>query len=234
MEANTQDADCAFHALTREALEGYTIERVRAGGGTRPALLLLESQGQRAIVKDYAPTSWLVRTLVGPWLIGREERLYRSLEDIPGVPRLIGRLDRHALVVEHIDGRACSEYPDGSLPLEFFERLEAVVEGLHSRGIVHCDIKNRSNIVVTEDLQPYIVDFASAFSKDGRFSRLRRFAFEKFRVDDRRAVVKALIHVGRAWNESDAHFAFHHGPAERAVRVVRNAARRVFKFLAGS
>ena len=221
-----------FADLTRETMPDFVVAHIRAGGGTRPALLLVKDEDDYGIIKDYRPASWLLRALVGPWLIGREEHIYRVLEGVAGVPRLIGRLDHQALVVQRIDGRACSEYPDGSLPLEFFQRLEAVVEGIHARGVVHCDIKNRSNIVVTEDLDPYIVDFASAFTREGRFGLLRRFAFERFRIDDQRAVVKARLLVGRIWNEADERFAFHHGPGERAIRAVRNGARRLLKALA--
>lgn len=221
-----------FERLTRDTIQDYVVAQLRPGGGTQPALLVVEDGGHSAIVKDYLPAGRLLRALIGPWLIGREERIYRVLEGIPGVPRLVGRLDRHALVIERIEGRACSEYPDGSLPLEFFQRLETVVDGIHERGVVHCDIKNRSNIVVTEDLNPYIIDFASAFTREGRFGPIRRFAFDRFRVDDRRAVVKARLLVGRFWNEADERFAFHHGPAERAVRAVRNGARWLFRALA--
>jgi hypothetical protein len=194
-------------------------------------LLLVEDRGEKAVIKDYLPCGWLLRALVGPWLIRREEGIYRILEGASGVPRLIGRLDRHALVVEHIQGRACSEYAGGSLPLEFFQRLETVVNGLHERGVVHCDIKNRSNIVVAEGLEPYIIDFASAFTREGAHGLFRRFMFERFLIDDRRAVVKQRLLVGRLWNDEDERFAFHHGPAERVVRAIRNAARGFFKLL---
>ncbi|HUU53963.1 MAG TPA: hypothetical protein VMY87_03495 [Armatimonadota bacterium] len=228
-----QAQDLPFEGLTRTNIQDYLIACLRTGGGTRPALLLLQDGDRRAIVKDYLPASWLLRAVFGPWLIGREERLYHVLDGAPGVPQLIGRLDRHALLVEHIDGRACSEYPDGALPPEFFQRLEAVVNGIHARGVVHCDIKNRANIVVADEFEPYIVDFASAFTREGRFGPLRRFAFERFRLDDRRAVVKARLLVGGIGNEADERFAFHHGPAERAIRALRNAARWLFKALAG-
>jgi len=224
---------CAFEQLTRETLPQFLVEQLRPGGGSRPALLLIEDRGQRAVVKDYLPSGWLLRAVVGRWLIGREARHYRMLDGARGVPRLIRRLDRNALVVEHIEGRACSDFPDGSLPIEFFQRLEAVVNGLHERGVVHCDVKNRSNIVVTETLEPYIVDFASAFTRKGRLGWLRRFLFDRFRRDDDRAVVKARLLAGRFWNEEDEQFAFRRGPGERVVRAVRNAARRLFKMLAG-
>jgi hypothetical protein len=221
-----------FEGLTRENIEGFVVARLRAGGGTQPALLLIEDGGSRAVVKDYLPCSWLLRAIFGPWLIGREEAIYRLLEGARGVPRLVGRLDRTALVVEHIEGRNCAAFPPGGLPGELFERLGEVVEGIHARGVVHCDIKNRSNVVVTEDLQPYVVDFASAFTREGRGGFLRRYAFERFRLDDQRAVVKARLLVARIGDERDRRFVYHRGPAERVVRAIRDAVRWAFQAIA--
>lgn len=222
-----------FSGLTRDNLPQYLCKTLRPGGGTRPALLLLDDRGRRAVVKDYRPSSWLLRTIVGPWLIAREARIYRTLAGAPGVPNLIGLLDRHALIIEHIAGRNCADYADGELPAEFFDRLRKVVEGMHACGVVHCDIKNRSNVVVAEGDLPYIVDFASAFHRQGRPARLRRLVFERFRTDDLRAVVKAKLLVGQLWDKSDADFAFRRDPFERIVRATRDAARWLFKLCAG-
>lgn len=222
-----------FTGLARENLASYVRERLRRGGGTRPELSLLEDEGRWAVVKDYRASGWMVRTFAGPWLMDREEKIYRILAGAPGVPRLLRRLDRHAIVVEHIRGRSCADYADGELPAEFFDRLREVVEGIHSRGVVHCDIKNRGNIVVNDEGEPYIVDFASAFTDTGSLLRVRRFLFEQFRGDDLRAVMKAKILVAQVGSAEEAHFAFYRGPAERVVRALRNGARRVFKLLAG-
>jgi predicted Ser/Thr protein kinase len=232
METKRPADESPFAAVTRHNIEDYVVQCLRPGGGTRPALWLLQDRGRRAIVKDYSPCGWVLRTFVARWLVDREERIYRTLDGAEGVPSLIGRLDDRALVVEHIAGRACSDYPRGSLPPEFFQRLQRVVEGIHRRGVVHCDIKNRSNIVVTEDLNPYVIDYVSAFTREGRGGRLRSFAFDRFRHDDERAVVKTRLRIGRVWNEEDARFAFHRGPAERVVRAVRNTARRLLQLIA--
>jgi predicted Ser/Thr protein kinase len=221
-----------FRELTRENVAQYVKQQLRAGGGSRAELLLLEDQGQRAVLKDFRAAGWLMRTAAGPWLIGREAGIYAALEGIPGVPRLIGRLDRWALLVEHIEGRSCADYADGELPAEFFDRLLEVVEGMHARGVVHCDIKNRANIVVTAEGKSYLIDFASAFRRGSRLNLLRRSAFERFRVDDLRGVMKARLLVGQLWNEPDAQFAFRRGPAEKVVRAIRDGARRVFKLVA--
>lgn len=221
-----------FSQLTRQTLPQYQGRHLRPGGGSRPQLLLIEDGGRSAVVKDYRPSGWLLRAFVGPWLIGREERIYRLLEGAAGVPRLIRRLDRWALVVEHVDGRCCADYADGELPAEFFDRLLDVVKEMHARGVVHCDIKNRANIVVTPDGKPYLLDFATAFTRGPRLNLFQRLAFERFRVDDLRGVMKARLLVGQLWNEQDARFAFRRGPAERAVRALRNGARWVFRQLA--
>lgn len=220
-----------FSELTRETLARQVRQQLRAGGGSRPALLLVEDQGRRAVVKDYQASGWLLRGLVGPWLLDREERIYRVLEGAPGVPRLIGRLDRRALVVEHIEGRSCADYADGELPAWFFDRLREVVEAMHARGVVHCDIKNRANILVTAEGRPYLLDFASAFTRGSGHNPIRRLAFEQFRLDDLRGVMKARLLVGRLWNHADADFAFHRGAAERAVRAVRDLARVALKLV---
>jgi hypothetical protein len=222
----------AFDRLTRDTIGHYLVKTLRPGGGTRPALLLIEDRGQRAVVKDYLVSGWLLRRLFGPWLIAREADIYLRLQGAPGVPRLVGRLDRHALVVEFVRGRASSDCPVGSLPLEFFDRLQAIVNGLHERGVVHCDLKNRSNIVVGQGNQPYIVDFASAFTCQGLLGPLRRLAFERFRLDDRRAVVKARMLVGGVRNPEDERFVRQRSRPERVVRAIRNGARWVFQFLA--
>ena len=221
-----------FLELTRVNLPQHVSRRLRPGGGSRPELLLVEDQGQRAVLKDYRHAGWLMRVLAGPWLIGRETHIYQVLEGARGVPRLIRRLDRWALLVEHIEGRSCADYADGELPAEFFDRLHAVVEGMHARGVVHCDIKNRANIVVTADGMPHLLDFASAFARGSRLNLLRGVAFERFRIDDLRGVMKARLLVGQLWNQEDAQFAFRRGPTERVVRALRDGVRWAFKMIA--
>lgn len=220
-----------FAELRRESIPDHVRGRVRAGGGSRPELLLLEDRGRGGVLKDYRGSAWLLRK-VGTWLIAREERVYRLLAGAPGVPALLRRVDRHALLVEHIAGRSCADYADGELPAVFFDRLLGVVQGIHARGVVHCDIKNRSNVVVAEDGQPYIVDFASAFTREGCFFPFRARLFERFRVDDLKAVAKAKILVARVGTEEEARFAFHRSFGERVARRLRNGARWVFKLLA--
>ncbi len=217
--------------LSRDALERWAQQELRAANPNRPRLLLVEAGGTRAVVKDYRPCGWLLREVFGPKLLVREEAIYHVLEGCPGVPRLVGRLDRQALAVEYIEGRNAGEYADGTLPAEFFARLRGVVDAIHARGVVHCDLKNRQNVIVAEGYHPYIVDFSAAFTRRGRFGFLRRVAYQRFLLDDEKAVLKAKLQVGRLWDPEEAQFVFSRGLGERAVRRIRDSLRWMFKLL---
>lgn len=221
-----------FASLTRDQFPTCLRAHLRPGGGSRPALLLLEREGAQVVVKDYLESGWLMRALIGPWLVRREEYIYRLLQGSPGVPRLIGRVDRYALAVEHIGGDNCGHYQRGELPDEFFSRLRTAVEAMHARGVVHCDIRNRRNIVVGADGQPYIVDLASAFTPRGFLGPARRFLFERFRLDDLRGVAKAKYYCGNMTDQAERDFAFSVLPGERFARAVRDAARWLFQTVA--
>ena len=208
-----------FAALSRDQLPTYLRAYLRRGGGSRPALFVLERDGARVVVKDYRDSGWLMRALVGPWLVRREEYIYRLLQGSPGVPRLIGRVDRHALAVEHISGYDCDHYQHGELPDEFFSRLRTVVEAMHARGVVHCDMRNRRNIVV------------GPFTSRGFLGPVRRFFFERFRLDDLRGVAKAKCYCGTVTQQEERDFAFRMLPGERFARTFRDAVRWLFQTL---
>jgi len=218
-------------SLSRETIERTQRVEVRSAASYRPRLVRIEVGDRPAMVKDYRPCGWFLRALGGPWLVGREVRIYRALAGCPGVPRLLGQIDRHAFAVEYIPGRNAAEYADGTLPPEFFQHLQEVVNAIHAHGVVHCDLKNRRNIVVGEGYHPYLVDFSAAFGRRGRFQLLRGYAYRRFLLDDEKAVVKARLQVGKMWNAADAEFAFRRGPGERLIRRIRDGLRWAFKLL---
>lgn len=125
-------------------------------------------------------------------LLRREERAYRRLEGMPEVPRCLGRLDAEALVFEYRPGVLLSRSLAGTLRPEFLAELEAAVDEMHRRGVVHLDLRHRSNILAGQDGRPVLLDFASALRFDastltGRagialFGWIDRRALEKWRV----------------------------------------------------
>lgn len=196
---------------------------------TRPALWLADISGRRAIIKDYRSCGALMR-FFGRFLVQRERALYRLLSGLPGIPRCYGLISRHCLAVEYIPGKDCLKFRRGELPGEFFERLERLVAELHRRGIAHCDLKHRENIIVTPDFRPHIVDFAAALPRGSRWNILQRCAFRLFAADDLRALVKIRHYLAAdGVPEEEWRKVAVRSPAERLVRRVRDRLRSLLR-----
>ncbi|MBJ21739.1 MAG: hypothetical protein GY910_11925 [bacterium] len=181
-----------FEPLSRREISERTLEVLNRGGWGNPDVLLVEVDGGRAVVKDFAPRKRWVRRFLAPRLIAREEEAYRRLEGVPAIPRLLGRLDGNALMIEYRPGVFLSRSLSSRLPPGFLGELEATIHEMHRRGVVHLDLRHRSNILAGEDGRPIVIDFASALRFDattawGRalvvlFGWVDRRAMEKWRV----------------------------------------------------
>lgn len=134
------------------------------GRSRNPDVLLVDSERGRVVVKDFAPRSWLVRWTIGRWSVRREVRAYRRLEGHPAVPRLLGLLDPLAFAVEHRGGARFSRRRPWTFSPEFGRQLAEAVRELHARGVVHLDLRHRSNVRASVDGRPVLIDFGSAVS----------------------------------------------------------------------
>jgi tRNA A-37 threonylcarbamoyl transferase component Bud32 len=178
--------------LSRLALPDRTRAVLNRGGWGNADVLLVEAEGGQVVVKDFAPRGRWVRRFLAPRLLAREEEAYRRLEGVPAVPRLLGRLDNEALVIEYRPGILLSRSLSGQLPADFLRELEETIDEMHRRGVVHLDLRHRSNILAGTDGHPIVIDFASALRFDsdtfwGRglvalFGWVDRRALDKWRV----------------------------------------------------
>ncbi len=147
----------------RRDLAARTIEVLHRGGWANPDVLLVRcDEGPPVVIKDFAPRGALVRSVLGPWITRREARAYRFMRGMPEVPALLGVLDPLALVIEYRPGVMMSRSLAGRLPREFMDELRLVVRGMHARGVVHLDLRHRSNVLADPDGHPILIDFASA------------------------------------------------------------------------
>ncbi|TWT42065.1 serine/threonine protein kinase [Phycisphaerae bacterium RAS1] len=93
----------------------------------------------------------------GRLLCGREVRAYAALQNLAGVPRLIGRVGAtgflHAYVPGHPLGR--SEKVSDT----FFDELDAVLRAVHAQHMAYVDLNKRQNILMGDDGKPYLIDF---------------------------------------------------------------------------
>ena len=98
------------------------------------------------------PMDWYARLMRN-----HEEAIYRRLEGLGGVPQWVGRVEPLGYAIEYIDARPLDHV--GAPPEGFFDRLRAIFDAVHARGVAYCDGNKRSNILVSRDGQPCLVDF---------------------------------------------------------------------------
>ena len=148
--------------VSRADLASHTRAVLHRGRARNPDVLLVDGPHGPIVVKDFAPRSALVRSVLGRWLNHREMRAYRRLAGHPSVPRLLGSIDAFAFALEYRPGRRMSRRLAGTIRPGFVDRLAAAVDAMHRLGVVHLDLRHRSNVLVDERGEPVLIDFASA------------------------------------------------------------------------
>jgi serine/threonine protein kinase len=179
------------HAETpaRSALADATERVLNRGGWSNPDVLLVRHAGRPLVVKDFAARGRFVRRWLAPWLCARELRAWRALDGHPAVPRLFGPIDRLAFAVEYRPGQTLFSGRLQPVPEGFLAQLEAAVAEMHRRGVVHLDLRNRTNVLRDEGGRPVLIDFGSALVfRPGSF--LARWLLPLLAAFDRRALRK--------------------------------------------
>jgi len=123
----------------------------------------------------------------------REYQAYLQLDGLAGVPQCHGMIDEQYLVIEYIHGtpyRQASWVDRG----RWFEAFLVVLRSIHARGVSHGDLKSKSNIIVTQDENPCIIDFGTAFTYKPGVHPLNNWFFEHGKRMDINAWVKHKYH----------------------------------------
>ena len=175
--------------LSRREIEESTTEYLRTAAGTRPDLRLVELGSRKIIAKDFKRSDFLFRVIVGPILIRREFGAMRNLIGVKSVPRLLGRIDRYALAMQHVSGTSLEHVKPGVLDNEFYAGLRRAVDEMHARGVAHCDLRSRGNVMTGDDGQPYLVDFAACVFRGRGINPFFRWLFRQFVIADENAVL---------------------------------------------
>lgn len=175
---------------TRAALAGLPARDLHPGRNfTKAIVTVVTTRAGPVVVKDFAARPWIVRVLIGPWHLDREERAYARLRAVEGVPRLVGRIDRQAIAIEYVPGPTLAASRPGDLPATFFDRLDALVAALHAAGVAHADL-HRHDVLVGPDGRPRIVDFSTAVIAGARHVPSLGWAFRQACRADRRSAAK--------------------------------------------
>lgn len=104
------------------------------------------------------PLAWY-----GEWLRRHEEDIYRQLAGIAGVPRWVGAVNPTAYAIEYLDAQPLDHL--AAPPPGFFDRLRAIFDAIHARGVAYCDANKRSNILVSAQGGPALVDYQISFRR---------------------------------------------------------------------
>ena len=172
--------------MKREDFESVEL-LVRGNPFGKPDLKRVKVGERTLMVKDVKNKNFFFRWTIGLWLIQNEWRVYSRLIGIEGIPNAVERIDRFAFAIEYIPG---SPIPRGEdLPSSFFADLANVLREVHSRGVVHLDLRHKGNILISEKGKPYIIDFNSSLFF-GEKGFLRRFLFPALRWVDHGGLLK--------------------------------------------
>lgn len=125
------------------------------------------------------------RGLLGKYfrfLASHEFRMLKAVEDLDFTPSQISRsadtvpaINYHLIEGQSIKAKAAA----GRLPQGFFGQLFRDVKTLHQHGVVHMDLGNSGNILVSPEGHPAIIDFGSAVPLHWLPPRVQRWALRK-------------------------------------------------------
>jgi RIO-like serine/threonine protein kinase len=201
---------------------------IRQATSTRPLIRVVDHEGVRAVIKDFSRNGFFFRNVAGRFLIWREARAYRKLTGLEGVPRLLAVGRGPSLVVEAVTGIDLKvAAKQKKLPPGIFDVLTGLVDGIHERGVAHCDLKASGNVLVRPDGGPVIIDWGASISRtEFRFFPLNMI-YNRFVLDDYRAITKfKLRYMPETVGEEEKSRYVHRSPAERTIRAVRDTLRK--------
>ncbi|HKX54578.1 MAG TPA: hypothetical protein VJN01_00650 [Xanthomonadales bacterium] len=192
----------------------------------RQNILATSNQGTILLYRQ-AGTSLVIKTAMGRgpllWLrrktLRREYRVYQQLEGVAGIPACYGFLDRRHLLLQQVQGQP---YRDAEIVdrQQFFAELLAILRAIHARNVAHGDLKSKGNLLVTDQQQPCVIDFGTAFRLKSRWHFINNWFFRTAKRLDLNAWVKHKYqgHYSQASPE-DASL-LHYGWLEILVRKI--------------
>lgn len=214
--------------LGRDALYAHAVHNYRRGGGTDPEVIIIAYQGQRAVLKDFGHNRGWFGWLIGPLLIRREVQALRQLAGLPGIPNLIRRVDARAVLMQCIPAEP---WPRVQPPATSFDRLHTLITSMHARGVAHGDLRAPSNILVDQQGQPYIVDFAARILRGHSWNRPWNWIFHRFCAADLSGLAKLKVKCApELATATDYEMSQHRGVTAHLARAFGSGVRSATRF----
>jgi len=223
-----------FEGLTLTDVAKKHCGILRKPTSTRPVIWQIEENGVKAIVKDFSLNSFWFRNIAGRFLIWREKKAYKRLEGFTGVPALFGSIGGIALIIEEIQGTDIGSIEVvKNLDEMFLRNLKNLINRIHDRGIVHCDLKRAPNIMIGNDGNIYIIDWAASISKSEFNFFPLNLIYKRFIQDDLNAITKIkLKYRPESVSLDEKRLYTERSKAERIIRAIRDWLRACLKKIA--
>ena len=209
--------------MKRRDLKRATTRVIHAGRGLQSSVYEIEFAGCRAAVKDFSRTPHAFRRFAAPFLIRREIAALKRLDGLSCVPRFYARIDRLAFAMQLVEGTPLDTFALGELEHAAFPKVQAAIDAIHARNVSHCDLKRRSNLLLTPEGNIVLIDFAAAIigGRRGRFffNWLQR---EAAHVDDKSLPRLKNFVAPELMTEDDRRKLEHPTDLERWVRKLLN------------
>jgi RIO-like serine/threonine protein kinase len=123
------------------------------------------ADGRLAVLKDLSRQPDPLRRAIGRVAMRREHRAYERLANLSGIPDLLDVPGPGLLLLEYAGDASLEDRPRLADPERFVSDLEAVLVGVHRRGVSHGEVR-LANVVVGWQADPYLVDFATSTRVD--------------------------------------------------------------------
>ena len=139
-----------------------------------------DQQSRKYVVKDFSVCPAFIRYTSSWFLLWRENRALNRLQHINGIPGPPIIRSRWTLRYPYIPGITLREaiHKQHKINPTFFKDLENLVIKMHKNGVIHLDLRNRRNILVTEDNKPALIDFQTAIFTDHLPGFIKHFLFD--------------------------------------------------------
>lgn len=185
-----------WSSYSLQELKQHITHTFRSGGGSRPDVLLIEIDGQQAVLKDQAGADRFFSLLIGPILSWRESKALKKLDALSCIPTLLAQPTARSFLMTYHPSEPITRLrkidPDWAI---FFDRLSASIDAMHRAGVAHNDLRNPTNTLITADGEPIMVDLVAAFLRGHKWNLPNQWIFNKFCQVDQSAMtkMKALV-----------------------------------------
>ncbi len=150
-------------------------------------LLLYQQDGYECVVKAAMGTALLFQARLAT--LRREYKAYQKMQGLENIPMCFGLLEDRYLVLEYIRGTPYrhAAWDDRD---KWFAELRQTIEKFHLLGVSHGDLKSKSNIIVTAEQKPCVIDFGTAIIYKSGLHPINHSLFKFSQRIDRNAWVK--------------------------------------------